>query len=483
VNYPINSVHAFDFKDKHYLFDGNSMLIAEVSKVLGEAVQLCAQREEYEVHSLLKERFGWEKATSLLESIDALNECGFFKSLSSAALQSQCAASKESSWANPVFVTMEMILTGRCNLRCTYCYADHGSFQGTVKLPYMPISTASAALDLFLNRTREAAFIVLLGGEPLLHPSFIELLELVREKSEKARVKTRVSMTTNGTICTEELLRAFADHNVQVSVSIDGPQTVHDKQRPFANGSGSYEVVMGNCEKMLHHLGPENVSLRVTCTNQNIPGLLGFFREIRKRLGSLKVDFSPVIVRESNSCSLFRVCQTEYSELRRKVIDDEIARYDSLVRLSRDQARRIMQMNAMFAKRKYISKCEFGVNLITVTPEGDVYPCAGLVDRPEYKMGDTGGGLTGRGGKVWEVFDGNMVFKRPQCQTCWAKYICAGGCVAANVIVGSDPLESPESLCSIYKSSAEKTLLGFVAGNHQFWTISSVQGDKKGENA
>jgi radical SAM protein with 4Fe4S-binding SPASM domain len=185
-------------------------------------------------------------------------------------------------------------------------------------------------------------------------------------------------------------------------------------------------------------------------------------------LVTIKIEFSPVVVEETSPCALSGLCQIQYSQLRREILSDEIARYQTLSRLTREKARQKMQVNSLFERRRFISKCEFGVNLITVTPEGDLYPCVGLIDRPEYKMGSVDAGFNSRDGKVRETFLGNLVFKREQCRACWAKYLCGGGCVAMNHMVGGGPFDATQSLCSSYKAAAENTLIGFVLANREF---------------
>jgi uncharacterized protein len=263
MQYPITAIHLFSCEDDQYVFDGNSMLVARISKPLSDALYLCEGLGEEEALRLLTEQFGHAKTVSLLASLETLLKSGFFASTST-DFETNCIESKDRAWRDPVFATLEMVLTGRCNLRCTYCYADHGEFHGAVKLPYIPETTAAKALDLFLSHANGQASVLLLGGEPLLHPRFIDLLEIIRRKSENARVQTRISVTTNGTIYSEELAQALARHQVQVSFSVDGPQILHDRQRPFVNGAGSYDLVIANFEKMLAALGPENLSMRVT---------------------------------------------------------------------------------------------------------------------------------------------------------------------------------------------------------------------------
>ena len=74
----------------------------------------------------------------------------------------------------------------------------------------------------------------LTGGEPLLHPQFKELLEVVRREGLSLNIET------NGVLCTPEIAAEIAQSpNRFVSVSIDGADSdTHEWVRGVA---GSFE--------------------------------------------------------------------------------------------------------------------------------------------------------------------------------------------------------------------------------------------------
>ncbi len=116
-------------------------------------------------------------------------------------------------------------LTRGCNLRCRHCWIDPAFQSADHTYP---------ALDagLFGEILREAkplglSGVKLTGGEPLLHPDILELLEAVRQED------LRLTVETNGTLCTPEVVAAIsACKNPFVSVSLDGDDAaVHDPIR------------------------------------------------------------------------------------------------------------------------------------------------------------------------------------------------------------------------------------------------------------
>jgi uncharacterized protein len=63
-------------------------------------------------------------------------------------------------------------------------------------------------------------------------------------KNERQREDMNFSIDTNGTLLTEEQIRYFIDHKFYLQISLDGPQRVHDANRVYPDGSGSFEKVI-----------------------------------------------------------------------------------------------------------------------------------------------------------------------------------------------------------------------------------------------
>ncbi len=106
-------------------------------------------------------------------------------------------------------------LTEGCNLACRHCWL-------APKLDTTGSRYASLPVELFETAIREAkplglSGVKLTGGEPLLHPHFMRLLEIVR------REELGLTIETNGLLCTPEIAAEIAKSpNRFVSVSIDG---------------------------------------------------------------------------------------------------------------------------------------------------------------------------------------------------------------------------------------------------------------------
>lgn len=165
-------------------------------------------------------------------------------------------------------------LTDSCNCRCTYCFCDH-------KPHYMNLQTARDGVDYViknLNRKKELglvnddekATITFFGGEPMLlyEEVIIPLVEYV-EKTYPNLVD--FSMTTNGTLLNQERINFFAEHNIPILLSIDGNQTIQDKNRPLYNGGSSFNLLAPNIPLILEKF--PNTTFRATLDQNNCEGI------------------------------------------------------------------------------------------------------------------------------------------------------------------------------------------------------------------
>jgi MoaA/NifB/PqqE/SkfB family radical SAM enzyme len=108
------------------------------------------------------------------------------------------------------------ILT-QCNLKCRHCYinpAQHGN-------AILPIETITAWLDVFVRKTSHAN-LILLGGEPTLHPQLPEIVKAARRMGYKS-----ITIDTNGYLFHDVVNKIRPDDLDFISFSLDGatPQT------------------------------------------------------------------------------------------------------------------------------------------------------------------------------------------------------------------------------------------------------------------
>ena len=100
----------------------------------------------------------------------------------------------------------QFIITRRCNLSCGYC-TEYDNYS-----PPIPLDVLEERIDA-IHRLN-ALNITLLGGEPLMHPDIIKIVEYCAQKNQ-------VSITTNGFLLTQSLIEQLNDaglSNLQISI-------------------------------------------------------------------------------------------------------------------------------------------------------------------------------------------------------------------------------------------------------------------------
>jgi MoaA/NifB/PqqE/SkfB family radical SAM enzyme len=133
---------------------------------------------------------------------------------------------------------LEFQITDRCNLRCRHCYIGDGLHQD------LPLEKIYKVLKEF--EEIQGLRVLLSGGEPLLHPHFWKINQILRE------YPFRSVLLSNGTLITEEVAKKLRVHEVQVS--LDGMKEGHESIR----GEGTFEKAL----QAIDHL--QNGNIRVS---------------------------------------------------------------------------------------------------------------------------------------------------------------------------------------------------------------------------
>ena len=133
-------------------------------------------------------------------------------------------------------------LTGNCNLACKYCIYNEG-FEGNrnFNTSNIDFETAKKAIDyVYSHRDPERVAITFYGGEPLLNfPVMRQCIDYSLATLQD--VKVTFSFTTNMTLMNKEIASYLARvPNLGILVSMDGPEEIHDLQRVYRGGKGSF---------------------------------------------------------------------------------------------------------------------------------------------------------------------------------------------------------------------------------------------------
>lgn len=137
---------------------------------------------------------------------------------------------------------LKLIPTLRCNLNCSYCFANEKSPNFD-----MSFETAKSAIDFFLNHfqlLRNGTYVVDLSGagEPLLRLDYIlEVNKYVKEIESRKKIHIFCQLATNGMLLTPETSKIIQESGIIFGVSLDGDKNISENRKGF-----DYELVEKN---------------------------------------------------------------------------------------------------------------------------------------------------------------------------------------------------------------------------------------------
>ncbi|HST80972.1 MAG TPA: SPASM domain-containing protein [Kineosporiaceae bacterium] len=323
----------------------------------------------------------------------------------------------------PPVRALSLAVAQKCNLGCSYCYADGGSFGGPSA--NMPLDVALASVDLLLSQVRagERVNLAFLGGEPMLNrPVVRAATERASAAAAERGIPIGFSITTNGTQLTADDGDFFEEHGFAVTISLDGPGPVHDLLRPYLSGRGSYQRIMERVVPLLQRQRQMQISARVTvtATNLELTETLNTFVD----LGFHGVGFSPLLRSPTGRGELGRselavmlaqmvACGREFE---RRVIAGERYPFTNAVTAMRELHRG--------THRPY--PCGAGAGYLGVAADGELAACHRFVGDDDASFGTVTTGIDPKRQLRW--LDERHVHRQEPCTQCWARYLCGGGC-------------------------------------------------------
>lgn len=160
--------------------------------------------------------------------------------------------------------------SGRCNMRCSYCfYADETENRSVPFMGIMSQETMRTIVDKALGYAEEDCTFSFQGGEPTLVglPFYQALSNYAEHCPNPNNVRIHYSIQTNGYSINEEWAKWFSEHEVLVGISLDGPKEIHDRYRRDPLGNGTFDRVMESIELLKQYRVEFNVLTVVSSAN------------------------------------------------------------------------------------------------------------------------------------------------------------------------------------------------------------------------
>jgi len=465
-------IHLFKTLGKHYVFDVNTAAILPVEKEIYIFLEhLLAGKGDHPStpHILtgaeLQKVQGWIKETQ---------EQGFLSSKRIKKIQHYKTPLVDF-FLNHYMGNLILQVTQACNLRCKYC-AYSGDYKNRSHNELMMSEEiAKKAIDYFIARSSEVPRLAFgfYGGEPFLNFNLIKILaKYIKQKAQGK--ECLFNITTNGTIMNEEIIQFLVNYEVNLFISLDGPKEVHDRNRCFGSGKGSYDVVMNNME-LVRKIAPEYVNKKVGFsavlnTDISFCSYSKFFtnyEEVKDQMFiasirnpySMKEDKKP----HDNGADLQFNDDIEYETFKYmlyrggRIEKQDVSKVVSI--WERTDLLDIAEKRVLGTEVPDIfhpsGPCIPGSARLFVNASGDLYPCERVSETSKAcKFGSINSGIDIE--KAKEFMNIGCLTEN-ECKNCWAARYC-GACIAC--ADNGEKLDKKEKLsyCKMFKDNAEMKL-------------------------
>jgi uncharacterized protein len=334
-----------------------------------------------------------------------------------------------------------LFLTHRCNLKCDYCYVSKSS-------DCMPLNVARRIIEFTYQNTppTDDIDIGFFGGEPLLEfPVLRTVTQMVRSHPSFDPCRVNLSLTTNGTLLTPEIIEFLAENDVLTTISCDGPPAVHDQFRRMPCGEGSSPLVergIRTAMQTLRHVpvnavyGPQTLA--------QLPATIDYFSSLGVREIYLNPDFSA------------RWTPAEVDSIP-DVYGEVAARYMRFYRERRPHYISLIDSKITVLLRggyHDTERCHMGEREFAFTASGRVLPCERFASEdPERHSIGTANGLI-RIDPLRNHFAPGPPINTP-CLSCTLQPYCENWCGCANYFMSGHYNRVGPFLCASERASIQ----------------------------
>jgi len=371
---------------------------------------------------------------------------------------------------------MTLQVTQQCNFRCAYCSytSDDFNSQRGHQSNKMSPEVMKSAIDFFADHSinQQKVVIGFYGGEPLLEFDLIQQAICYAEEILEGKELT-FTITTNGSIFRDDILRFFTKHNISLMISLDGTPEFHDRSRKFAaTGGGTYAVIEKNiryirdsypsiyekmlfnividprnsCDELFYKFGEDDLFKN----SEVMSTIMDDFYSLEKVVMSEEYT-TEIHIQEFKAylARLGRYSEDKISKLAYKYILNRIERSKSDFK----------PFTELPDKASHSGPCIPGQRRLFVDVNGNFYPCERVSETSDImNIGSLQKGFDVQ--KALDILNtGNLTEK--ECRNCWAFDHCST-CARFCDNNGEWSAELMRSRCGISRHTAEDKILDFL---------------------
>ncbi len=336
---------------------------------------------------------------------------------------------------------MSVLPNHTCNFSCSYCYSARGRANVVLEKEKL-----KAGLDFFIDPERTSQRNLTLsfigGGEPLLSWDLVRWgVEYSRDRAERYGFELVITLITNGSIISGEIIEVLKRYDVLPDVSFDILEDVQNCQR------GHFAEVCETIDMLCCNGVPPSINATITpATVDRLDEMFAFMKERFPQVKNMVME--PVVAPELfPTTASMRDFYSRYLENFMKV-------------------RRLAEKSGKFVMCRIYKNIDSVLDRgcpskFTLTPQGDVSICyCTSSPKEEHYTKRIYGTVDASGVKIddnrFADIHGIGVHSMPKCADCFAKWHCGGGCMCPNDLYGEPYLDE---ICDFTRELVRRVLL------------------------
>lgn len=321
--------------------------------------------------------------------------------------------------------SISVFLSDDCNLMCDYCYEGDWPSAGAMDIN---LAKKVAAYILLKEKVVKGIQVSFFGGEPTTN---LDALYTIVDGLKGSTCK--LSITTNGTLISNNLARYLVNNHISVVVSIDGPKAIHDKYRRTREGLSTFSDVIRNAirlNRLQVKSGKGGMTIRSTIDLEDYAQRSEIYEYLRAMIPGAKIMISNISTKDVSADYIER-----YDKLLLRIYTKFMRNHSQVGAISTCEAEsesmenigRVFNRLERRPKTRKIRNCNFGQSTISIGPKGRLYPCHRICrGEDRYCLGSIEDGIDQ--GKLRRIHDTIRRRVNEKCLQCWAASLCRGIC-------------------------------------------------------
>lgn len=352
---------------------------------------------------------------------------------------------------------LNLVISEACNFGCEHClhFCSVKAISTHGKKKLMDWDIAKKAIDEYaqlLNIWRAGPLDIHFGSaEPLLNwPVLIKAVKYAKNIDSSAKL----SLNTNLSLVTEEMVRMFKRFGIQVSTSLDGPLEGNDAIRVFRDGRGTFDVIMDRFD-LFKRLGYPLDGFSITINDRNFDAVTPEFLKWAREKGMQGIATDIDMINTEGASRSVEDCVSKLMKLKRTcwVLGMEnfgswTTAYDNLVNEPEDG----MSTFCRSAKGRNIS----------INPEGQIFICG----HTTTVIGDLNhiDEVFSLGSPYLQIVESRLPGNNQDCRRCELEGVCAGQCQITQEVSCATGNKRDRTMCEIYRKATRELLKDKLKG-------------------